>query len=76
MMNEITNYMFRLSVERGGETVLNTVIAAGGDDVQKAKRTVQKLLNDFTPGGGKPARARCAGSGGDGGTGAGGPGDG
>lgn len=57
MMNEITNYMFRLSVERGGETVLNTVIAAGGDDVQKAKRTVQKLLNDFTPGGGKPARA-------------------
>ena len=52
----MADHTFHLCIERGGDTVLNTVISADGGDVQKAKRTIQKLLNDFTPGGGKPGR--------------------
>lgn len=52
----MADHTFHLCIERRGDTVLNTVIAADGDDVQKAKRTIKKLLDDFTPGGGKPGR--------------------
>ena len=44
-------YTFQLTIKEGGETLANIAVSAGNnaDEVAKAKRTIQRALNDFTP---------------------------
>lgn len=46
-----TTYTFRLQIERNDRTILETAIAAKADaaEVAKAKKAIQRLLNEYTP---------------------------
>lgn len=45
------SYTFRLKIEQGDRIVLDTAIVtrADTDEITKAKKTVQRLLNEYTP---------------------------
>lgn len=44
-------YTFRLSIERNENTVLDITVGANGsqEEIDKAKKTMQRLLNNYTP---------------------------
>ena len=52
-------YAFRLSIDEGDMPVIDVVVGANDNEgeVTKAKKTLQRLLNDFTPSFKKPEPA-------------------
>lgn len=46
-----TTYTFRLKIERNDQTILETAIVKKADaaELAKAKKTIQRLLNEYTP---------------------------
>lgn len=47
----IPTYTFRLQIERSDRTILDTAIVARAtaDEVAKAKKNIQRMLNQYTP---------------------------
>ena len=47
----IPTYTFRLQIERSDRTILDTAIVARAtaDEVAKAKKNIQRMLNEYTP---------------------------